>query len=108
VHDRMMERHAAGDIREYFKLNQQIHGGIVRMARNPTLQSVHETLQARVKRIRFVPHDFGIPATEPLHEHERMMEALLARDGAALGGLLDDHMEMTWRRVSRSLGFNEP
>jgi DNA-binding GntR family transcriptional regulator len=108
VHDRMMEHHAAGNIMEYFKLNQQVHGGIVRMARNPTLLSLHETLQARVRRIRFVPHDFGVATEEPLREHERMMDALLARDDAKLGKLLDDHMEMTWRRVSRSLGFKEP
>ena len=108
VHDRMMEHHAAGNVMEYFKLNQEIHVGVVRLARNPTLQAVHDTLQARVKRIRFVPHDFGVPATEPVQEHERMMAALLARDGAALGKLLDEHMEMTWRRVSRSLGFKEP
>ncbi|HEX2117517.1 MAG TPA: GntR family transcriptional regulator [Alphaproteobacteria bacterium] len=108
VHERMMAHHAAGNIMEYFKLNQQIHGSIVRIARNPTLQSLHESLQARVRRIRFVPHDFGVATTEPLREHERMMEALARRDGAALGKLLDEHMEMTWRRVSRSLGFKEP
>lgn len=108
VHERMLALHAAGNTMEYFKLNQDVHTGIVRLARNPTLQSLHETLQARVKRIRFVPHDFGVPATEPVREHERMMDALLARDGARLGKLLDEHMEMTWRRVSRSLGFKEP
>jgi DNA-binding GntR family transcriptional regulator len=108
VHERMLLLHAAGNTMEYFKLNQEIHTGIVRLAGNPTLQSLHETLQARVKRIRFVPHDFGVPATEPVREHERMMDALLARDGARLGKLLDEHMEMTWRRVSRSLGFKEP
>jgi len=108
VHDRMMALHAAGNTMEYFKLNQQIHGGIVRMARNPTLQSLHETLQARVKRIRFVPHDFGVATEQPLREHERMMEALRLRDGKRLGQLLDEHMEMTWVRVQRSLGLKEP
>jgi DNA-binding GntR family transcriptional regulator len=108
VHERMLVLQAAGNTMEYFKLNQDIHTGIVRLARNPTLQSLHETLQARVKRIRFVPHDFGVPATEPVREHERMMDALLARDGVRLGKLLDEHMEMTWRRVTRSLGFKEP
>lgn len=108
VHERMLELHRAGNIMEYFKLNQEIHSGIVRLARNPTLRSIHETLQARVKRIRFVPHDFGVASDDPLHEHQRMMEALLARDGKLLGRLLDEHLEMTWVRVQRSLGFKEP
>lgn len=108
VHDRMLELHAAGNTMEYFKLNQAIHTGIVRIARNPALQSVHENLQARVKRIRFVPHDFGVAPAEPVREHERMMEALVARDGKRLGQLLDEHMEMTWVRVQRSLGLKEP
>jgi DNA-binding GntR family transcriptional regulator len=108
VHDRMLELHAAGNTMEYFKLNQAIHTGIVRLARNPTLQLLHETLQARVKRIRFVPHDFRIATDQPLREHERMMAALAARDGKRLGQLLDEHMEMTWVRVQRSLGLKEP
>jgi DNA-binding GntR family transcriptional regulator len=108
VHDRMMAQHAAGNIMEYFKLNQEIHGGVVRVARNATLQSLHDTLQARVKRIRFVPHDFGVATDQPLREHEAMMAALVARDGKRLGRLLDEHLEMTWVRVQRSLGFKEP
>jgi DNA-binding GntR family transcriptional regulator len=108
VHDRMLELHHAGNIMEYFKLNQVIHSGIVRFARNATLQALHETLQARVKRIRFVPHDFGVAADQPLREHQRMMDALVSRAGKRLGQLLDEHMEMTWVRVQRSLGFREP
>jgi DNA-binding GntR family transcriptional regulator len=108
VHERMLELHRAGDIMEYFKLNQAIHKGIVRMARNPTLESLHDNLQARVKRIRFVPHDFGVAPDQPLREHQQMIDALIARNSKLLGTLLDEHMEMTWVRVQRSLGLKEP
>lgn len=108
MHDRMLAHFAARDIMEYFKLNQAIHSAVVRMANNETLQAMHETLQARVKRIRFVPHDFGTDSAQPVSEHERMMEALLARDGVRLGRLLEEHLEMTWVRVSKSLGLAEP
>ena len=108
MHDRMLAHFAARDIMEYFKLNQAIHSAVVRMANNETLQAMHETLQARVKRIRFVPHDFHTDSEQPVREHERMMEALLARDGARLGRLLEEHLEMTWVRVSKSLGIEEP
>jgi DNA-binding GntR family transcriptional regulator len=108
VHERMLELHRAGDIMEYFKLNQTIHRAIVRMARNPTLESLHDTFQARVKRIRFVPHDFGVAPDQPLREHQQMIDALIARNSKLLGTLLDEHMEMTWVRVQRSLGLKEP
>lgn len=108
MHEQMLRHFAARDIMEYFKLNQAIHSTIVRLANNETLRATHETLQARVKRIRFVPHDFHTDSEQPVREHERMMEALLARDGKRLGALLEEHLEMTWVRVSRSLGFKEP
>ena len=78
------------------------------VANNETLRTTHETLQARVKRIRFVPHDFHTDSEQPVREHERMMEALMARDGKRLGDLLNEHLEMTWVRVSKSLGLAEP
>jgi DNA-binding GntR family transcriptional regulator len=108
MHEQMLGHFAAGDIMEYFKLNQAIHSAIVHMANNATLQGMHETLQARVKRIRFVPHDFRTSSEQPVREHERMMDALLARDGARLGRLLEEHLEMTWVRVSKSLDLEEP
>jgi DNA-binding GntR family transcriptional regulator len=108
MHDQMLRHFASQDIMEYFKLNQAIHSAIVHMAGNATLQAVHETLQARVKRIRFVPHDFNMDSAQPVREHERMMEALLARDGARLGALLNEHLEMTWVRVSKALGLRNP
>jgi DNA-binding GntR family transcriptional regulator len=108
MHARMLEHFAARNLMEYFKLNQAIHSAIVRMANNATLQAMHETLQARVKRIRFVPHDFGTDSDQPIREHERMMEALLVRDSAKLGELLNEHLEMTWVRVSKALGLASP
>jgi DNA-binding GntR family transcriptional regulator len=108
MHERMLQHFAARNIMEYFKLNQAIHSAIVRMAGNATLQAMHETLQARVKRIRFVPHDFNTDPAQAVREHECMMDALLARDGARLGQLLKEHLDMTWIRVSKALGLTNP
>jgi DNA-binding GntR family transcriptional regulator len=108
MHRRMLEHFAAREMLDYFKLNQAIHAAIVRMAHNETLQAMHDSLQKRIKRIRFLPHDLGHESEQPVAEHERMMEALRARDGTRLGRLLDQHLEMTWVRVSHALGFKEP
>jgi DNA-binding GntR family transcriptional regulator len=108
LHQRMMQRFAERDMLEYFKINQAIHAAIVRMAHNEMLQQTHDSLQPRVRRIRFLPHDLGHESEQPVAEHERMMEALLARDGTRLGQLLKEHLDMTWVRVSRALGLDKP
>jgi DNA-binding GntR family transcriptional regulator len=108
LHRRMLEHFAAREMLEYFKLNQAIHDSIVRMAHNETLRSMHESLQKRLRRIRFLPHDLGHESEQPVAEHERMMEALLARDGARLGALLNEHLDMTWVRISHALGLGKP
>ncbi|ERM00817.1 GntR family transcriptional regulator [Brucella intermedia 229E] len=54
LHDEMIERYKHSDRLQYYKLNQQIHLAIVRLARNPTLADIHQMLQTRLKRIRFV------------------------------------------------------
>jgi DNA-binding GntR family transcriptional regulator len=107
-HKRMMEHYAARNRMEYFKLNQAIHSAIVRLADNPTLQALHETLQARIKRIRYVGNDRDDQWHDAVRDHEAMMAALLARDGAALGRALKQHLERTWDRVRNVLGLSEP
>lgn len=108
MHDRMMGHYAARNRLEYFKINQAIHSAIVRLADNPTLQSMHETLQARIKRIRYVGNERDGQWHDAVRDHEAMMAAVLARDGAALGKVLKDHLERTWDRVRNVLGLSEP
>ena len=108
MHTRMMAHYAARNRMEYFKINQAIHSTIVRLADNPTLQSLHETLQARIKRIRYVGNDRDEQWHDAVSDHEAMMAALLARDGAALGRVLKGHLDRTWDRVRNVLGIVEP
>lgn len=108
MHRRMMEHYAARNRMEYFKLNQAIHSSIVRLADNPTLQAMHETLQARIKRIRYIGNDRDDQWHDAVGDHEAMIAALRARDGAALGTALKAHLERTWDRVRNVLGLVEP
>lgn len=105
MHMRMMVHYAARNRMEYFKLNQAIHSTIVRLADNPTLHAMHETLQARIKRIRYVGNDRDEQWHDAVGDHEAMMAALLARDGAALGRVLKAHLDRTWDRVRNVLGL---
>ncbi len=108
MHKRMLEHYAARNRMEYFKLNQAIHSAFVRLADNPTLQSLHENLQARIKRVRYVGNDRGEQWEDAVHDHEAMIDALLKRDGPALGRVLRGHLERTWDRVRNVLGLTEP
>ncbi len=107
MHQRMMEHYTARNRMEYFKLNQAIHSAFVRLADNPTLQAMHETLQARIKRIRYIGNDRDTQWHDAVDDHEKMIAALLKRDGPALGRVLRFHLERTWDRVRNVLDVGD-
>lgn len=99
LHDEMMERYAARDRLRYFKLNQEIHSSFVRLTDNETLRAIHEPMQARLKRIRFIGHEGPEKWALAVGEHVLMIEALEARDGERLGDILSRHLLSSWERV---------
>lgn len=103
LHDRMVERYAARDRLEYFKLNQQIHSAFLRLAGNATLEEAHASIQSRMKRIRYVGNEEPPKWAAALAEHETMIRALEARDGDALAAIVTRHLENTWERVLPTL-----
>ncbi len=103
IHQRMLEFYARRDRLEYFKLNQSIHNAIVRLSGNRTLVATHDTLQARIKRVRFMGNDRAEQWQNSIAEHEEMIRALEARDPARLGAVLRLHMENAWKRVRDAL-----
>lgn len=103
LHDAMAEHFAAGDRLEYFKLNQQIHSAILQLSGNAALADAHAAIQSRLKRIRYIGNRETRNWSDALAEHERMIRALEARDGEALGAVLIEHMEHTWERVKDTL-----
>ncbi|WP_430397595.1 GntR family transcriptional regulator [Ferrovibrio sp.] len=100
LHDAMMERYAARDRLAYFKLNQEIHSTIVELTGNQTLAKTHGSLQACIRRIRFVGNERPDKWASAVAEHEEMVAALRARDGERLAGILDRHMRNTQTRVA--------
>ncbi|RCS22048.1 GntR family transcriptional regulator [Phyllobacterium salinisoli] len=99
LHDSMVRHYKAGERLEYYKLNQQIHTGIVALADNAPLAEVHGLLQSRVKRIRFIGHEGPERWADAVAEHERIIAALEARDAETLARELDTHLENGWERV---------
>jgi len=103
VHERMLKAYERRDRRTYFKLNQEIHRRIAQASRNATLQRLHETLNARLYRVRFMSNktDRWRSAVE---EHEAIADALERRDVQELRRLLREHLGQTWKKV-QAYGF---
>lgn len=103
LHAQMMELYAQRNRLEYFKLNQAIHTAIVAASGNTVLTEMHETLQARIKRLRFVGNEGPVKWAGAVAEHEEMMAALAKRDGDALAEAIGRHMAHTLTRVADSV-----
>ena len=99
LHDQMLEHYHAKRRLDYYKLNQDIHTAIVKLADNETLTYMHGTLQSRLKRIRFIGHEGPNNWANAVREHEEMIAAQEARDAAALVECLDRHLVNGWERV---------
>lgn len=103
VHAEMLELYKTRERMPYYKLNQQIHTMIVAASGNRTLAEVHENLQSRMKRLRFLGSAHPEKWSDALAEHEQMIEALSKRDGEALSSVLRLHLQNTWDRIRDGL-----
>lgn len=99
LHDAMMEQYRTRNRLEYFKLNQAIHSAIVAASGNDVLMEMHGTLQARIKRLRFIGNEGPEKWAGAVAEHEAMIAALEKRDAVALNEIIRLHMDSTRLRV---------
>ena len=95
LQERMERHHDAGELGDYFEINQQIHGLIVAGARNATLKATHDWLLARVERARLLALSAQGRWQESVAEHRLILQALEARDAEAAGKLLAHHVRRT-------------
>jgi DNA-binding GntR family transcriptional regulator len=99
LHDAMAGFYERRDRMEYYKQNQAIHTGIVRLSGNAFLAGQHEALQGRLKRIRFMGHEQPSGWAEAVAEHQEMIAALERREAGRLVRVLTAHLDRTWERV---------
>jgi DNA-binding GntR family transcriptional regulator len=103
MHQSMLELYERQARMEYFRLNQEIHLEIVRLARNDVLRSLHTRLHARMRRIRFRGNDIPKNWARAVADHKEIMRAFLKRDGSAVAAALQRHLEASWIRLANSL-----
>ncbi|MEO9136219.1 MAG: GntR family transcriptional regulator [Casimicrobiaceae bacterium] len=99
THDEMMGFYRTGNRLEYYWRNQAIHAALAQLSGNALLASLHQVIQARLKRIRFIGNEEPDKWAGAVAEHEAMIAALEARDGARLADVICGHLDQTWWRV---------
>ncbi|MGE4247966.1 MAG: GntR family transcriptional regulator [Parvibaculaceae bacterium] len=103
-----MERYFGhGDRKDYFRLNQEVHGLIVSGAKNEVLSATHAWLFARAERARYLALDVRGRWLESVDEHRAILEALEARDAEKAGRLLETHIKHTGTAVLAALARKE-
>lgn len=103
LHERMVRKYEAGALRDYFKLNERIHQLILEAARNPTLSQMQLSLSGRVRRARYMANMSPARWAAAVAEHEKILEALSARDGKRLAVILKEHLANKLETVKDAL-----
>jgi len=92
MHFEMMAAWTRRDLSNYYRLNSQIHEAINRAAKNPVLTDTYRQVNARLQALRFRSNQDEEKWKRAVKEHEKMVEALAARDAAAMRQVLMDHL----------------
>ncbi|HZY16226.1 MAG TPA: GntR family transcriptional regulator [Ramlibacter sp.] len=92
MHFEMLAAYTRRDLSAYYSLNARIHSAINAAAKNPVLAAVYDQVNARLQALRFRSNQDGAKWARAVQEHGQMLEALAARDGAAMRELLQQHL----------------
>jgi len=92
LHYEMLACFARSDLSGYYRLNALIHTSINMAARNPVLSKTYREVNARVQSLRFRTNQNAVKWKLAVKEHELMLQALDARDAAALRNVLVEHL----------------
>lgn len=99
----MLACHARRDLPAYYNLNRQIHERINRAARNDALAQTYATQNLRLQNLRFRSNFDEDKWAKAAREHEQMVVALEARDGARLAGLMRQHLRAKGEAVLEAM-----
>ena len=92
THFDMLAAHARRDLPTYYQCNREIHRSINRAAANPELSETYDAVNSRIQALRFRSNFNQDKWDSAVIEHQAMLKALTARDGAQLRQLLETHL----------------
>ncbi len=103
-HYEMLAHHARGDLPGYFRCNQAIHLAIMAATGNAVLMREYATLNARIRRYRYMANLSQERWDQSVREHEVILGHLRMRDGRALAESLVQHLHNKLAHLLRRLG----
>ena len=104
LHYEMLAHHARGELAPYFRCNQRIHMRLVECAGNASLANTYRALNGHVRRARYMANFSRERWDHAVEEHEKILDALVRRDGALLPALLRSHLGNKMVVVLEALG----
>ena len=93
MHFEMLAAYTRRDLSNYYRLNAAIHRAINAAAKNPVLGATYDRVNARLQALRFRSNQDEEKWKSAMREHEQMVEALAARDPAAMRAVLAAHLK---------------
>ena len=93
LHYEMLAAYTRRDLSAYYQVNAAIHRSINAAAKNPVLTATYNQVNARLQALRFRSNQDGDKWQRAVDEHIAMVQALEARDGAALRQVLMQHLD---------------
>ena len=103
MHGQLVALHRDAARAAYFRMNQDIHIEITRLAANPVLLNIWTTLNANIYRARATANYDAKRWTESVQEHEAFMALLRARDAEGFAACLMAHTRKTGDAVLAAL-----
>ena len=104
LHYQMLAHHTRGELAPYFRCNQQIHLRLVESTGNATLANTYRALNGHVRRARYMANLSRERWDHAVEEHQKILDALIRRDGALLPALLRGHLGNKMLVVLEALG----
>lgn len=92
MHYEMLAAYTRRDLPAYYTLNAAIHSAINAAAKNPVLTVTYKLVNARLQALRFRSNQNCDKWRTAVQQHEQMIEALSARDAAAMRTVLLAHL----------------
>ncbi|MGI4982206.1 MAG: GntR family transcriptional regulator [Janthinobacterium lividum] len=92
LHYAMLSCRQKNDLPGYYLRNQAIHDRINEAARNDALRRTYLNVNRRLQALRFRSNHQTPKWDRAVKDHEAMLEALDARDGARLSAILRQHL----------------
>jgi DNA-binding GntR family transcriptional regulator len=107
MHQRMIEHFGRREKWPYIELNRAIHEAIVLAAGNEVLTEIYHMLKTRLSSVLSVARNPPPRWSEAVEDHQRMLVALEARDGAAMELIARRHTRHRTEMVREALDMFE-